>query len=177
MAGKVQRETVKGELKRRGIDLQELVQGTHPGIALVLSSLLDDVFGRALRAAMLHLSSSVLNELLTGYGPLRTFSAKIHIAHGMKLVTAQHCRDAHLVRKVRNEFAHKAKRLDFTSAEIVNIGARFSTYDNQKRDALDAYTKAIDAILNQLYAEIQRHMTAAALAKPRSDRASRGKTS
>ena len=42
------------------------MRDTHPGIALVLSSLLDEVFERALRSTMSHLSRNTLNDLLTG---------------------------------------------------------------------------------------------------------------
>jgi DNA-binding MltR family transcriptional regulator len=130
-----------------------------------LSSLLSDVLETALRSAMSHLSNKALNELLTGYGPLSTLQAKIDLAYGMKLLTDQHCKNAHLIRKIRNTFAHEPKRLDFGCAEIVKIGVRLSTYEKQK-GALDAYTKALDDIMKQLRAEIGRHMTAAALAKP-----------
>jgi DNA-binding MltR family transcriptional regulator len=156
----------KRELEQRGINLDQLLRDTHAGVALVLCSLLDDVFERALRAAMSHLSNIVLNELLTGYGPLSRLSAKIEIAYGMKLVTAQQCSDARLIRKIRNKFAHVAKRLDFGSKEIVQIGAQLSTYDKQKEDVRDAYIKAMDAILTQLYREIEKQQLATAL-RPR----------
>jgi hypothetical protein len=112
----VQWETVEGELEKSGINLEKLLQDTHAGVALVLSSLLNDRFETALRSAMAHLSNNALNDLLMGYGPLSSLSAKIEIAYGMKLVTAQHCSDAHLIRKIRNKFAHVAERLHFDSA-------------------------------------------------------------
>ncbi|MEZ5064312.1 MAG: hypothetical protein R3B81_06225 [bacterium] len=47
------------------------------------------------------------DELLDGEGPLSTFSARIHAAYRLGLITPEFARSLHLVRRIRNEFAHE----------------------------------------------------------------------
>lgn len=49
------------------------------------------------------------DELLDGDGPLGTFSAKINLLFRLGLVDAQFTRALHMVRKIRNAFAHEVK--------------------------------------------------------------------
>jgi DNA-binding MltR family transcriptional regulator len=164
MTEEIQWQTIDSELQKAGISLDNLLRDTHAGIALVWASLLDEGFETALRSAMSHLSKNALNDLLTGYGPLSSFSAKIDIAHGMKLITVEHCRDAHLIRRIRNQFAHVTEKLGFDSAKIVEITAQLSTYNKEKADTFVPYINAGIAILNRLHAETRKHTTAASLA-------------
>jgi DNA-binding MltR family transcriptional regulator len=46
------------------------------------------------------------DELLDGDGPLSTFSAKINLAFRLGLIDAQFAKALHLVRRIRNDFAH-----------------------------------------------------------------------
>jgi DNA-binding MltR family transcriptional regulator len=163
MTNDVQWKTVEDELKKQGIDLGNLIRDTHAGTALILSSLLENGFEMALRAAMTHVSNHAIKRLLTGYGPLSNFSAKIDIAYGMNLITGKQRSDANLIRNIRNKFAHATTKLDFNSADIVQIGRHLSTYDAEKNDVLAAYMKSIDLISIQLREEIKKHLTAAAL--------------
>jgi DNA-binding MltR family transcriptional regulator len=164
MPDNVRWQAIADELKKRGLDLENLIRDTHAGTGLILSSLLETGFEMALKSAMVHLSKHTLKKLTTGYGPLSTFSAKIDIAYGMKLISREHRSDANLIRQIRNVFAHATAKLDFDSSEIVQIGSNLSTYDKQEKDVLVAYMKAIDIISLQLRAEIKKHLTAAALA-------------
>jgi hypothetical protein len=47
------------------------------------------------------------DELLDGDGPLSTFSAKINLCHRLGLIHIDVARLLHLIRKIRNEFAHE----------------------------------------------------------------------
>jgi hypothetical protein len=52
-------------------------------------------------------STSKSDELLDGDSPLGTFSAKITIAHRLGLIGDDLCRALHLIRRIRNAFAHE----------------------------------------------------------------------
>ena len=47
------------------------------------------------------------DELLEGDSPLATFSARINVAFRLGLITAELARALHLVRRIRNSFAHE----------------------------------------------------------------------
>ncbi|MGB9117104.1 MltR family transcriptional regulator [Bradyrhizobium sp.] len=153
---------VETVLKERGIDLATLIKDTHAGTTLILSSLLEGMFAITLEAAMGHLSKNSLKKLLTGYGPLSSFSAKIDIAYGMKLITKEMHSNANLIRSMRNKFAHGTTKLDFESGDIVKIGSALSTFDQTQPDVLAALMKAIDGISLHLRSETKRYVVAAA---------------
>lgn len=49
------------------------------------------------------------DELLDGDGPLGTFSAKINLLYRLGLIDAQFTRALHMIRRIRNAFAHEVK--------------------------------------------------------------------
>lgn len=52
------------------------------------------------------------------YAPISTLSAKIDIAHRIGLISTSWARDLHLIRKIRNEFAHNVTGCSFDNATI-----------------------------------------------------------
>ncbi len=79
--------------------------------AAKLDSLLYDLLVRVLRP-----STSGADDLLDGEAPLSTFSAKIRICYRLNVVDDEFARALHLVRRIRNDFAHE------TSAKSLNEG-------------------------------------------------------
>lgn len=61
---------------------------------------------------------AVIDSLFSGTAPLATFSAKIDMAYSLGLITSLERRDFHLVRKIRNDFAHSAEALSFSTTSI-----------------------------------------------------------
>ena len=55
------------------------------------------------------------DELLDGDSPLSTFSAKINLAYRLGLIDAKLARSLHLIRKIRNSFAHETSTKSFAS--------------------------------------------------------------
>jgi hypothetical protein len=49
------------------------------------------------------------DEFLNNDGPLSTFSAKIHMANRLGLIDNLFSRSLHLIRKIRNDFAHEVE--------------------------------------------------------------------
>ncbi|MGA7562926.1 MAG: MltR family transcriptional regulator [Desulfobaccales bacterium] len=60
-------------------------------------------------------------ELFKSVGPLATFSARIDIAYAFGLISPLERRDLHLLRKIRNDFAHDFDHeLVFTNLAVGN---------------------------------------------------------
>ncbi len=58
------------------------------------------------------------DELIDGYGPLGTFSAKIDISYRLGLISKKFSNDLHLVRKIRNHYAHNIGIISFDDDPI-----------------------------------------------------------
>ena len=58
-------------------------------------------------------TKKVLDPLFSGYAPLATFSAKIDICFTFGLLDEPSRRDLHILRQLRNDFAHEPGRMTF----------------------------------------------------------------
>jgi hypothetical protein len=79
------------------------------------------------------------DELLDGDSPLATFSAKINIAYRLGLIDSQFARALHLVRRIRNTFAHEATGVKLDAGphrdrikELVAPLASYQLYEKAK---------------------------------------------
>lgn len=92
--------------------LKEFQAETDRGAALVGAALIDDRLERLLRSHFLEAKES--SELLNGANaPLGNFSARIKAAYCLGLITDLECHECDVIRRVRNEFAHKLHGLTF----------------------------------------------------------------
>lgn len=75
--------------------------------AVILGASQLDLLLYQLLEGFLHPNPSGKDELLEGDGPLSTFSARINICYRLGLIDAEFSRALHLVRRIRNSFAHE----------------------------------------------------------------------
>ena len=88
------------------------------GCALMAAAYLDAMLERLLRRAFVD-NQSVANGLLDQTKPLGTFSSRIDLAYLLGHIGEHARRDLHLIRKIRNEFAHTTDLIDFVAPAIV----------------------------------------------------------
>jgi DNA-binding MltR family transcriptional regulator len=104
------------------------------GAALVAAAMLDDAL-RELLGKHLVKPDNKDRDLLGRSKPLGTFSARIDAAFQVGLVSAYLARDLHLIRQIRNEFAHHPLECTFQSARVVDwvkVLERASDYNRRK---------------------------------------------
>ena len=66
-------------------------------------------------------TDSADDSLFAGsYAPLSSFSAKIDMAYRVGLISSRFCRDLHLVRRIRNDFAHNVMSCSFEDATVLS---------------------------------------------------------
>ncbi|MDF2797275.1 MAG: transcriptional regulator [Devosia sp.] len=83
----------------------EFMEETERGIALLAISMLDLVLTELIRNFLADVPSS--GKLLDGFNaPLGTFASRVEAAHAFGLISDEEASDIHLMRKIRNEFAH-----------------------------------------------------------------------
>jgi hypothetical protein len=106
----------------------------HRGSVIVAAALFDDLLGSALSARLLHPAESQ-DELLEGsHAPLGTFSARIDLAYRIGAIGRQMRDSLHIVRRLRNDFAHVADPIDFSNQSVRD---RVSLLLSRNRDLLE----------------------------------------
>ena len=78
---------------------------------------IDNYLGNLLRAHLIE-DKTVVPKLFTQYGPLSTFSSRTDLAYVLGLIDAETRREINLVRKIRNEFAHRHEPTSFEFPSI-----------------------------------------------------------
>lgn len=84
------------------------------------------------------------DELLEGDSPLATYSSRIHACHRLGLIDDHVARALHLIRKIRNSFAHEVSATDLSTGShrdrIRELVGPFRNYDGfDEARAMDAF--------------------------------------
>ena len=97
---------------------RQLANESDRGAVIVSAALLDDALLNMLKAKLCP-SLEREDELFEGiYAPLGTFAAKIDLAYRVGLINAEFRKILHLMRKLRNDFAHSVHKVDFTDRTV-----------------------------------------------------------
>lgn len=97
---------------------RELEAESDRGAALVASAMLEEEL-RGLLDAFLVASTASPDSLFDGANaPLSSFSAKIDVAFRLGKISNQLCRDLHLVRRIRNDVAHRPSGCTFEDPSL-----------------------------------------------------------
>ncbi len=88
--------------------INQFMEDSHRASVVLGAAKLDSLLGQLLSK---YLIAHYTNEdpLLNRDGPLSSFSSKIHIAYRLGLIDAEFAKALHLIRRIRNEFAHEVK--------------------------------------------------------------------
>ena len=91
---------------------KSIIFETDRGCALMSAACIDNFLGNLLRAHLID-DTTVVPKLFMQYGPLSTFSSRTDLAYVLGLIDAETRREINLVRKIRNEFAHRHEPISF----------------------------------------------------------------
>lgn len=124
-------------LEEFGAFLKEFNNETERGAALAAAAMLDDLLLRTLEGFLIENEGA--KALLHGANPLLgTFAAKIAATAALGLISEDERRECSLIRKIRNEFAHKV-RMSFQDKDIVKLCDKLRLSVNAHgREALDS---------------------------------------
>jgi hypothetical protein len=85
---------------------------------ILAASIFDNVLTELLKNHFVSNAASS-DDLFDGANaPLSTFSAKITISHRLGLISSTFARDLHLIRRIRNEFAHNVQGCSFEDTRV-----------------------------------------------------------
>ena len=85
---------------------------------ILVASLIDECLAALLKMYLVPIAQSKDSLFDSATAPLSTFSAKIDLSHRVGLLSANLCRDIHLIRKIRNSFAHDIYGCTFQNGSV-----------------------------------------------------------
>jgi mannitol operon repressor len=132
--------------------LGELNAETERGIALVTAAFIDNLLGRLLAAFLIKNEGTEM--LLSGFNaPLGTLASKIAACYALGLIDDQERRECVILRKIRNEFAHKVKA-SFLDVKIKDLSSQLPIAEHLKKDgsitALNQFKRASISLIARL---------------------------
>jgi DNA-binding MltR family transcriptional regulator len=107
--------------------LREFQQETDRAAAVLAVAYLDNRLAKLLRSKFVS-QHKLIDSLFDGQGGLSSFSAKISLAFAVGLISLPTAEDLHLIRKIRNDFAHKPHSLSFQAPLIANYVSKLSVF-------------------------------------------------
>ncbi|WP_447968095.1 hypothetical protein [Nitrospira sp. M1] len=117
------------------------------GTVIVGAALIDESLEQLLKARLVP-STRKKDELLDNrYAPIASLSAKIDLAYRVGIIRVAVHSTLHLFRKLRNDFAHSSKNLDFNSLEVQN---RIRELFKLNSDLLNAIFKDVQDVLRNI---------------------------
>jgi DNA-binding MltR family transcriptional regulator len=134
--------------------IEEMARGGHAGSALIATSQLESAVQQLIIDKMPHLSKTLRERLFRGYGPFTSFSVKIDVAYALGQIDAATRHNLHVIRNIRNEFAHTQQRVYFGSQEIRALLQQFKPYD-KNMDPFAFFIKRIDVCWDAIRAKME----------------------
>lgn len=117
--------------------LKEFLKETDRAAIILTASLFESALETLLKSYLVPVSNSV-DELFDGpTAPLSEFSSKIQIAYRLGLISQKFASNLHLIRKIRNEFAHNVHGSSLGDGKVKNLLTRLvCSSDIVKNDKL-----------------------------------------
>ena len=97
--------------------IEEIKKQSDRAAAILAVSFLEDRLAALLQARLVD-EPKIVRKMFSGSGPLATFSAKIDMCFLLGIIEKSRHRELHLVRNIRNKFAHGLEALTFETPEI-----------------------------------------------------------
>jgi len=128
------------DLSRRG----------HGAYVLLAAAQFENALEELICAHLPKLSKTLRAKLFTGYrAPFSNFSTKIDVAFACGEIDSETHHDLHVLREIRNEFAHPKQETHLELEEVLDLLKRFRNYDKK----MDRFAFLGEKV-NQLWAAI-----------------------
>lgn len=98
--------------------IQEFEKESDRACVVLAASLLDSALETVLSTYLVPVATGPDTLLDGATAPVGTFSAKIDLAYRTGLISSRFARDLHLIRRIRNDFAHNISSCSFEDASV-----------------------------------------------------------
>ncbi|HEH9440562.1 TPA: hypothetical protein SIA39_002573 [Aeromonas sobria] len=114
--------------------LLEFNKESDRGAVLNAAAVLDDWLKNILESFFVKNKSG--SELVSGFNaPLGTFAAKVTAAHALGLIEESEYHEITIIRKIRNEFGHSWRGVDFGSGKVLNLVNQLPWYGPEELES------------------------------------------
>jgi len=138
------------------VDYNKMVEFYHEesdrAAAILAASFLETFLGQFLKEFMIN-DQQVCDDLLNGYGPLATLSARRECAYAFGYIQEEMRNDIKYIAKIRNEFAHNHELNSFADPPIPDLCQNLSTAEMNKEPRI-LYLMAIGMTVGLLNSKI-----------------------
>ena len=97
----------------------EFAKESDRACVILGAALLDSAIETVLKARLVPSPSASDSLFESPSAPLSSFSARIDFAHRIGLISARFARDLHLIRRIRNDFAHNVAGCSFGDSSVM----------------------------------------------------------
>jgi len=122
---------------------------TDRGCVLMSAAFLDNWLGNLLSSFFVD-DERIVGDFLSPNGPLGTFSSRIDLAYLLGLISKKAHRDLHLIRKIRNDFGHKAEPLSFETDYIKSRTLQLYFDLSSEQRPRQKFTRVVLGVLSQI---------------------------
>jgi DNA-binding MltR family transcriptional regulator len=123
--------------------------------AILAASFLEAYLAQFLKKFMIN-DQQLCDNLLNGFGPLATFSARIKCAYAFGYIDEETRNNLNYIRKIRNEFAHNHELNSFADSPIPDLCQNLSMSASLEGISRLQYIWAISIIVGKLHHKIEK---------------------
>jgi len=98
--------------------IEEFKKETDRAAVILSASLIDETITSLLKTYLVPIPNAKDDFFEGANSALSTFSAKIDLCYRLGIISAKFSRDLHLIRKIRNSFAHDVYGCDFENGSV-----------------------------------------------------------
>jgi DNA-binding MltR family transcriptional regulator len=109
---------------------------------ILIASVLDENLTTILKSYLVAISNSNDSLFESATSPLSNFSSKIDIAYRIGLISRKFARDLHIIRKIRNDFAHDIYGCSFENGSVIS---RIKELENSFHKSFETAFEAVTA--------------------------------
>jgi len=109
--------------------IAEMFDQSDRATAIVAATIIDELLGRCLLGFMRE-DKQAKELLLNVYKPLSSLKAKTDLAYMLGLLTDDERSDIEIIRKIRNDFAHKFDNRLFTTPDVKALCGKMLGFKN-----------------------------------------------
>jgi len=120
----------------------ELDCETDRSIVIVAGALLDEGLKKIIITGLIPAAKKDWCVFSGGNSPISSFSARIDLCYQLGYISSVMQRDLHIIRKMRNDFAHDPFKLSFDSASVNNRVDELDKISNYRERNQEARKKS-----------------------------------
>jgi DNA-binding MltR family transcriptional regulator len=128
---------LKDALAFADVFLRDVAGDNDRAAGITAATMVDSGLRTLIESRLLALSNTRKDDLFGESGPLGSFWARIELSFALGLANAEACADLHLIRRIRNRFAHHFEMSTFEHPKISELSNQLAIPNKIPREKFD----------------------------------------